>query len=312
MEKIAILLATYNGEKYINEQLKSLINQTEQNFICYIHDDGSIDRTLSIINEYKRQYPQKFIIWEYESCKGSKNNFLSMLLKVKENYVMFCDQDDVWLPDKIEKTFNKMKEEEKEKQNLPICIFTDMKVVDENLNTISMSFLKEMKKNPQNIALQQLLVDNVVAGCTCMINKNCIKLCKNYEDVENIAMHDWWCALVAETCGKLVFLNEKTNLYRQHSNNVVGTHKNKYKWFNRIIKNIYNHNQIESSKKGINNIILICKELSNLEETKEKYKMFLKQISSIEELPKFKRMQIFLRNKLIKCDLKNFWKIILI
>lgn len=312
MREIAILLATYNGEKYIGEQLKSLVNQTEQNFICYIHDDGSNDKTLKIIDEFKKDYPEKFVIWNYDSCKSAKNNFLSMLSKIKEKYVMFCDQDDIWLPNKIQKTFNKMREEEKKFKDFPICVFTDMKVVDEKLNVISNSFFKKMKKNPENILLQQLLADNVVAGCTSMINKSCIELCNKYVDAKNIKMHDWWCALVAESCGKLVFLNETTSLYRQHSDNVVGIHKSKLNWFFKIIKNVCNHNQIESSRQGIKSIIRICKELSNLDRTHEKYKTFLNQISSIDELPKFKRMEIFARNKLIKRDLKNFWKIILV
>ena len=187
-----------------------------------------------------------------------------------------------------------------------------MKVVDEKLNVISNSFLKVMKKEPKNTTLQQLLADNVVAGCTSMINRKCIDLCNEYVEVESILMHDWWCALVAETCGKLVFLNEATSLYRQHLNNVVGVHKNGMKWVSRIFKNLYNHNQIESSRQGIRNIIMICKELSNLNGIKNKYEIFLNQISSIEELSKIERMELFIRYKLLKRDLKNIWKIILV
>jgi len=312
MNKIAILLAAYNGEKYIAEQIESLLSQTEKNFVCYVHDDGSTDSTINILKKYELMFPEKIVILNYSSTGGAKNNFLSMLANVEEDYVMFCDQDDVWLPNKIEKTFKTMVLSEEKFESAPVCVFTDMYVVDENLRVISDSFLKRMKKNPTKISVLQLLCNNVVAGCTLMINKQCIELSRFYQDANNIRMHDWWCALVAATCGYLVFLDAKTSLYRQHSVNVIGASHNQFVWLKKIKFNLLNHQQIERSREGIVAIKSIGKELVLLPNINEQYINFLSQLLLIDKYGKYKRMYFFAKNKLLKKDIKNIWKILLV
>ncbi|MDD4782006.1 MAG: glycosyltransferase, partial [Tissierellia bacterium] len=128
---IDILLASYNGEKYIGEQIESILNQTYQDWFLYIKDDCSIDNTLDIALEYERKYIDKIKVIKSDIPSGSaKNNFFSMLPYSQNDYIMTCDQDDIWLPNKIELTFNKMKDVEKENSNIPILIHTDLKVVD--------------------------------------------------------------------------------------------------------------------------------------------------------------------------------------
>ena len=109
--QVAILLATYNGEKFIEKQLDSLLGQSFQQFKIYIHDDGSNDKTLEIIRSYESQFPGKFVIFEEESKHlGAAFSFMWLLNRVEAPYYMFCDQDDIWFPQKIELTLKKMKE----------------------------------------------------------------------------------------------------------------------------------------------------------------------------------------------------------
>ena len=118
-EKIAILMATYNGKDYIGEQIDSLLAQSFTNWHLYIHDDGSTDGTDKVIHQYENRYPQHISILNYPSQGGACGNFLSMLENVSADYYMFCDQDDVWLPEKIERTFERMKTAEQQHANLP-------------------------------------------------------------------------------------------------------------------------------------------------------------------------------------------------
>ena len=96
--RIAILMATYNGAKYLREQIDSLLAQTCQDWHLFIHDDGSSDDTMSIVNQYIETHPDKITILDYPSQGGACKNFLSMLEQVDSSYYTFCDQDDVWLP----------------------------------------------------------------------------------------------------------------------------------------------------------------------------------------------------------------------
>ena len=226
MDKVVyILLATYNGEKYIREQLESLLVQTYQNWILWIHDDGSEDGTVNIIKEYKSKFPNKIkFLDDGLKCGGPKQNFAHLLNCIDDNYdyIMFCDQDDVWLNDKIEITLNKMIEIEKNYPNKPIIIHTDLKVVDEQLNSIADSFFVYQRINPKwskdfNISL----VQNSVTGCTMMINKKAKEI--SLPIGNNAIMHDWWILLkVLQNDGIVEYVDKATVLYRQHFSNHIG------------------------------------------------------------------------------------------
>ena len=132
---------------------------------------------------------------------------------------MFCDQDDIWLPTKIERTLLAMKNAE-DNGDTPVLIHTDLNVVDSNLNVISPSFFGFNHLNQSDITLPKLLVQNYVTGCTVMINRAFKNICGDISD--KCIMHDWWLALVAVLFGKLVCLEEATILYRHHQDNQVG------------------------------------------------------------------------------------------
>lgn len=217
---VDILLATYNGELFIKEQLESLINQTYKDIRIIIRDDGSIDNTINIIESYARKYSSFItVIKDDKKCGSAESNFMEILKYAQSDYAMFCDQDDVWLPEKVELTLNKMIEIESTEGDKPILVFSTYKIVDSDLNPIYMD-----EKNNQiaayNLEFNRLLVQNYVTGCLIMMNKKLYKLLGEYE--HGIMMHDWWAALVASSLGVIYHIKDITMLYRQHANNVVG------------------------------------------------------------------------------------------
>jgi glycosyltransferase involved in cell wall biosynthesis len=222
---VYILMATYNGDKFIKEQIESILNQTYQNWKLIIHDDNSKDNTVKIIKEYIYKYPEKIVFIDDKiSTGGAKENFTYLLNKIDDNYdyVMFCDQDDVWIENKIELTLNKMIEVEKENIDKPVIIHTDLKVVDESLKTISESFFTYQNIKPEwSKDLYISLVQNSVTGCTMMINKKAKEV--SLPIGNNAIMHDWWILLkVLQNKGIVDFINEPIILYRQHSSNDTG------------------------------------------------------------------------------------------
>lgn len=219
---ISILLASYNGEKYIAEQIESILNQTEKNFCLYINDDCSTDNTFKIAKEYEKKYPDKIKVTKNDKNSGNaKYNFINMMTEHKDKYVMLCDQDDIWIPNKIEITLKKMLEvENRYGKETPILIHTDLKVVDYNLKEISNSFKHYIYANYDKTKLNNLIIQNIVTGCTAMYNKSLANLIKYPEGF--IVMHDWWLALIASAFGVIDHCDEQTILYRQHGDNSVG------------------------------------------------------------------------------------------
>jgi glycosyltransferase involved in cell wall biosynthesis len=220
--EIAILMATYNGEKYLKEQIDSIIAQTFQNWHLYVHDDGSKDCTVSIINEYIDKYPEKISLMNYPSQGGACMNFLSMLNQVISQYYMFCDQDDVWLPEKIEKEYDCIKKLEESNSDKPIIINTDLIVVDKNKVTINPSFWNYEHIYPMWIKhYYDYAALQFVTGCTMLFNnkvKECMKSTYN-----KATMHDAWIALSVAAAGGIVHnMTVPYILYRQHENNTLG------------------------------------------------------------------------------------------
>lgn len=235
-DKIAILLATYNGAKYIEQQLQSLLEQTNQEWTVYIHDDGSQDGTVDIITSYAQKYPEHFVKVEGQATGSAKTNFFYLMTQVEAPYVMCCDQDDIWLPDKIQLTLDNMHELENEvegQKDVPLLVFTELKVVDNEMNTIADKMSDMQKLNCKRTQTRDLVIQNYITGCTMMINHKLLRMAlgKNQEsdsiipNVNNIIMHDWWCALVAAEYGRLKFISKPTILYRQHDDNSVGAKK---------------------------------------------------------------------------------------
>lgn len=227
-EQVAICMATYNGGKYIGQQIESIIHQTYSDWRLFIRDDGSNDNTIDVIREYAVTLGEKIVLINdgKQSTKSSKGNFANALSWITSyydfKYYMFCDQDDVWLDDKIEKSLRAIQQAEKENDE-PILLHTDLKVVDAQLNVLGESFVKYRALNPDVRDVNHLLIQNNITGCTMMWNQKLNELIDISS--ECVAMHDWWFSLTAACFGKIIYLNEPTILYRQHSANVVGATK---------------------------------------------------------------------------------------
>ena len=222
MGEVSIVLATYNGASYLNEQIDSIIANTYTNWTIDICDDGSTDNTLEIAQEYQKQYPDKIRIFKNLEQLGVTRNFLEGAKRATGDYIMFCDQDDVWLPEKIEKTLVFFKKREQAVgENKPIAVFTDAKMADGILRTFHESFFIYNALDTEKLDLAHLLMENKVIGCTTMFNR---ALANKITDFPKFARyHDWWIALIASVFGDLSCMNEPTMLYRQHGGNVVGS-----------------------------------------------------------------------------------------
>ena len=220
-DKIAILMATYNGEKYICQQIDSILSQTCKDWELYIHDDGSTDNTIAAVESYVEKYPDKIHLIDGKSTGGAKYNFFYMFGQVEAPYYMTCDQDDVWLEKKIELTYDKMLTIE-DKADISCLVYTELRVVDSELNTIADTMSGYQSLDCHKRTINQFILQNSVTGCTMMVNRALRDKMLRITDIDNTIMHDWWAALVAAQFGKTAFIDEPTILYRQHGDNSLG------------------------------------------------------------------------------------------
>ena len=221
---IDILLPTYNSEKFLAEQISSIIEQDYDKWTLLIHDGGSTDKTMDIIDEFCLAHPDKIKFLPSSGRYTAVENFSLLLEASTAPYIMFADHDDVWVQDKVGKSFEKMLESETRfGKDTPILVFTDKHVVDDNLNELATSYFEYQKIDPTRIALKNLLIQNISSGCAMVINRPLVELSLPFAN--GIIMHDHWLALIAAAFGKIVFLNDASVLYRQHSNNIFGASK---------------------------------------------------------------------------------------
>lgn len=220
MEKVDILLATYNGEKYLREQIDSILNQTHTEFRLLISDDGSIDGTRDILNEYKEK-DSRIEVFMQDDNLGVVKNFEFLLKKVEAKYYMFSDQDDIWKETKIEKSLNKIEEGYD-------LVYSDLEVVDENLNVTYSSYWKlkgiynKIKKYNN---FESLYLNNFVTGCTIISKKELMNLFMPLPNTSKFVLHDYWISLIISQNGKIAYIEEPLIKYRQHKNNKVGSKK---------------------------------------------------------------------------------------
>lgn len=219
---VDVLLATYNGECYLREQIESILNQTHDKWRLIIRDDGSSDSTKEIIEEYANVYPQKIeVITDSFGNMGVVRNFKELLKHSEGQYVMFCDQDDIWDCNKIKEELAVMKKTEKENSSLPILVFSDLRGIDYKGDIIFDSFNKKNGFYLEKIIFSRLLFKNTVTGCTMIINK----LLRQYllDMPDDIKVHDHWAVLVClVNNGVVKYIDKATVSYRQHSKNVIG------------------------------------------------------------------------------------------
>lgn len=220
MPCVDILLATFQGERFLKEQLDSLLNQTFQDFTLVIRDDGSTDGTLKILEEYEKKDPRIKRL-DSEKRLGAAGNFNALLEYSSADFIFFSDQDDVWEKTKMEKILASLLGRD---PNVPLLVHTDLEVVDESLNPLHTSFWQYSNLDPEKgNSLNRLLVQNHATGCAMAINRSLKNLASPIP--KEAIMHDWWLSLTASTLGTILHRKEKTVLYRQHSKNTIGAHQ---------------------------------------------------------------------------------------
>ena len=239
---LAILLSTYNGERFLAEQLDSLLRQSQDDFIIIARDDGSADGSRAVLERYAARHPARFEllpdIHENLGASGSFARLLEFALAREQDivpnsgagpgacsepapaYLMFCDQDDIWHDDKIERQMKLMRAAEAGNASLPVLVHSDLEVVSSENQLIAPSFAAYQGLDIQRNGFIELAISNLVTGCTALINA---ALARRALPIPGEAiMHDWWLALAASAFGKLVYSGEPTVRYRQHGANTIG------------------------------------------------------------------------------------------
>ena len=224
---IDVLLATYNGARYLRPQIESVLNQKDVSFRILVRDDGSVDETPAVIEHYKRLRPECIVHLGGSDNLGVIGNFAHLLGEATAPYVALCDQDDIWEPHKLRILLETMHDlEERHGIDTPLLVHCDLRVVDDALRERHSSYWRFAGVYPSRSSLPRLLLKNTIAGCASLANKALVRLAL---PVPRAAlMHDYWLALVACAAGHVGAVEEPLMLYRQHERNTIGARP--YNW----------------------------------------------------------------------------------
>lgn len=216
---VDLLLATYNGGRFLTEQLQSIERQTFPSWRLIARDDGSTDTTRAQLGEFRSKYPAAVQLVEDADVQlGPKENFARLLTRSTADYVLFCDQDDIWQPHKIAALLELARAHPC--PEVPLLVHSDLEVVDRDLRTIAPSFWRYQFIRPERCQWSRLLVENVVTGCACLFNAALRRAALPMP--REAMMHDRWVALVAAAAGEIRWLDAPTVRYRQHGANDTG------------------------------------------------------------------------------------------
>lgn len=289
MQKVQVLMSTYNGEKYLKGQIDSILSQEDVEVNLLIRDDGSTDKTISILENITKQNENvRYYIGENI---GSAKSFMDLVNQSKEaDYYAFADQDDIWNSKKIISAIEKIEND----RNKPSLYISALEVVDEKLSTI------EIKKVSGNFCFEGEIAKNFATGCTMVFNKKLCDIIKIYSP-SYIIMHDSWITRVCYAIGGNVFIDENTYIkYRQHENNVVGYNDEGFKKLKKQLKiafvdkvsmrvniakelkNGYEELLTDNAKELVNNLI-------NYQTNKKAKKWLLKNKNFRTNIPKIDR-----------------------
>jgi glycosyltransferase involved in cell wall biosynthesis len=222
MKTVGTVVATYNGERYLDEQLKSIINQSQRPQQIVIVDDCSQDETKEIIRKYVKELPDLFLFIENKENLGAKRTFEIGISKCETDYIALCDQDDVWKPDKIEKQFNSLEDNRDSK----LC-FHDLELIDKKGDTLANSYWKVAPSDePLPVIGRQARArvagfSNPVPGCTMFFSSSL----KDYIIPISSSIwigHDWWISVIAFFFDAPIYVNETLSRYRFHPYQAAG------------------------------------------------------------------------------------------
>ncbi len=289
-KKVMVLMSTYNGQKYLIQQLESLYRQTYSNISVLVRDDGSTDDTIKILRSWEEKTNGwlKLIIGDNV---GPCKSFWELLNRAEDaDYYAFCDQDDYWEEDKIEKAVMKL-----ESINETNCLYTsNVKFTDAELKVTGISNFSD------NSSLGRFMIYNQAVGCTMVISRQLRKMIvdKQNIDIQKLKMHDCWIYRVCvATGGRVCFDKEAHILYRQHGNNVGGGSSNVLKIWKTRMKDISKDKRNKRQKMAIELMRLYDNEMS--EEIKEYVKMVAEYNTSLKTKINFLKCKDVYSNKFI-------------
>lgn len=228
MKKVCVLMSTYNGEKYLREQLNSILSQREVCVDILIRDDGSKDSTIDILKEYNKR--DNVTYYCDNRNLGAGNSFIDLMWYVDMSYDYYAlsDQDDYWLQDKLYTGIDFL--EKNSNYSVYSSYYT---MVDEELKPIKNN-INSKRHEP---TLGNAMIDNQVTGCTVIMSKSFLEKIRKYRRPENQYIHDWWIYKLGMIFGGLYIDKKSKILYRQHGNNTIGLDENIFKRIARIIHN---------------------------------------------------------------------------
>jgi hypothetical protein len=220
---IEILLATYNGERYLSPQINSLLEQDWERISITVSDDGSTDCTWQILEGFAARFPDRFRLLRNSGRKGVVGNFTFLMEQARADYIAFCDQDDLWDADKLSELMKSMVEVEgRHGVTHPTLVYTDMRLIGGDGKLLSDSLWRKARIVPKCARFPNLLAQNLVTGCTVLVNRALLKRALPITNLSCVMMHDYWLSLVAMAFGTCVPIERQTISYRQHGRNVVG------------------------------------------------------------------------------------------
>lgn len=211
--KVTVLLSAYNGRKFLQQQLNSLYEQTYPDIQILVRDDGSSDSTRSLLEG--EQAKGRIKILAGHNNLGPAQSFFELLRSAaatETDYIAFCDQDDVWRPEKIARAVSALAGVAGDG---PAMYSSRLEIVDADLKHIGYT---EM---PRKVGFGNALVENIAVGCATVLNRKAVELIGERLP-SKVLIHDWWCYLVVSCFGEIVFDEEPTLKYRQHGNNAIG------------------------------------------------------------------------------------------
>lgn len=219
-----ILMAAYNGERYIRAQIDSILAQTDSRWHLTVSDDGSTDATPAILDEYAARYPDRITRYRSGTRFGAAcPHFLHLMAHCDAPYMLFSDQDDVWYPEKVGAMLEALtRAEQAAGPDVPVLAFSDLAPVDGQLKPLAESMMAYQNQRPEGLDYRALLMQNVVSGGAMGINRALAKLASRAEREPDVIMHDWWDAATAARFGSIVYVPRALSAYRQHGDNSVG------------------------------------------------------------------------------------------
>lgn len=223
---VQVLLATYNGARYLSAQLDSILTQSFKELQIVVRDDGSSDETVDIVEQVRKRDKRIVACYRGEH-KGVVGSFFELLARANGKYVAFADQDDVWLPHKLERAVEALESTE---PGVPALYCSRLIYVDKALNEIGRS-----RCPSKPLCIRNALVENIASGCTTVLNQPAAKLLTQFPTPADVQMHDWWSYIVISAFGRVIFDEKPSILYRQHNSNAVGVATNPFHHFFRKV-----------------------------------------------------------------------------